>query len=45
MLMCNFVLRIKMTLSHDAVWILASPESIAGGAPNCETEEFWVAWL
>ena len=24
---------------HDAVRILASPESIAGGAPNCKTGE------
>ena len=31
------------TLSHDAVRILASPESIAGGARNCETGEFWNA--
>ena len=27
------------TFSHDAVQILASPESIAGGAPNCKTRE------
>ena len=27
------------TLSHDAVRILASPESIAGGAPNCKMGE------
>ena len=27
------------TFSHDAVRILASPESIAGGAPNCKTGE------
>ena len=27
------------TFSHDAVRILASPESIAGGAPNCKTRE------
>ena len=27
------------TFSHDAVHILASPESIAGGAPNCKTGE------
>ena len=29
-----------LTFSHDAVQILASPESIAGGAPNCKTGEF-----
>ena len=42
MLMYNFVLRgIRLsTFSHDAVRILASPESIAGGAPNCKTGEF-----
>ena len=27
------------TFSHDAVHILASPESITGGAPNCKTGE------
>ena len=27
------------TFSHDAARILASPESIAGGAPNCKTGE------
>ena len=39
--MCNFVLRgiLLLTFSHDAVRILASPESIAGGAPNCKTGE------
>ena len=39
--MCNFVLRgIGLsTVSHDAVWIFASPESIAGSAPNCTTGE------
>ena len=41
MLKCNFVFRGKClsTFSHDAVRILASPESIAGGAPNCKTGE------
>ena len=29
------------TVSHGAVGILASPESIAGGAPNCKTGELW----
>ena len=40
MLMCDFVLRDihLLAFSHDAV-ILASPESIAGGAPNCKTGE------
>ena len=28
------------TFSHDAARILASPESIAGGAPNFKTGEF-----
>ena len=28
------------TFYHDAVRILASPESIAGGALNCKTGEF-----
>ena len=39
--MCNFVLRgiVLSTVSHDAVWIFASPESIAGSAPNCTTGE------
>ena len=39
MLMCYFVLRgiCLLTFSHDAVQILASPESIAGGALNCKT--------
>ena len=39
MLKCNFVfcgIRLS-TFFHDAVRILASPESIAGGAPNCKT--------
>ena len=42
MLKCNFVFRdpCLSTFSHDAVRILASPESIAGGAPNCNTGEF-----
>ena len=42
MLMCNFVFRgiCLSTFSHDAVRILASPESITGGAPNCKMEEF-----
>ena len=26
-----------LKFSHDAVCILASPESIAGGAPDCKT--------
>ena len=41
MLLCNFVLRTicLSTFSHDAVRILASPESIARGTPNCKTEE------
>ena len=42
MLKCNFVFRSMClsSFSHDAVQILASPESIAGGAPNCKTGEF-----
>ena len=28
------------TFSHSAVQILASPTSIAGGAPKCKTREF-----
>ena len=45
--MCNFVLRgiCLTTFSHDAVHILASPESIAGGAPNCKTGEFDYFWV
>ena len=41
-LKCNFVFRgmCLSTFSHDAVRIFASPESIAGGAPNCKTGEF-----
>ena len=41
MLMCNFVLRsiCLSTFSHDTVRILASPELITGGAPNCKTGE------
>ena len=41
MLKCNFVFRgvCLLTFSHDAEPILASPESIAGGAPNCKTGE------
>ena len=30
------------TFSHDAVRILASPELIADGAPNCKTGELLV---
>ena len=39
MLMYNFVLRsiCLLTFSHEAVRILASPESITVGAPNCKT--------
>ena len=42
MLMCNSILRgiCLSTFSHDAVGILASPESIAGGAPNCKMGDF-----
>ena len=42
MLMCNFVLRsiCLSTFSHD-VCILASPESIAGGAPNRKMEKLY----
>ena len=42
MLKCNFLFRgmCLSTFSHDAVQILASPESIAGGPPNCKTGEF-----
>ena len=41
MLKCNFVFggMCLLTFSHDAVQILASPESIAGGAPNRKTGE------
>ena len=41
MLMCNFLLRdiSLLTFSHDAVQILASSESIDGGAPNCKMGE------
>ena len=41
MLKCTFVFRIMClsTFSHDEVQILASPKSIAGGAPNCKTGE------
>ena len=41
MLKCNFVFRGKclLTFSHDAVRILASPESFAGGPPNCKMGE------
>ena len=41
MLKCNFAFRVMClsTFSHDAVRILASPESKAGGAPNCKTGE------
>ena len=41
MLKCNFVFHgmCLSTFSHDAVRILASPESIAGGAPKCKTRE------
>ena len=41
MLKCNYVFRgmCLLTFSHDAVRILASPESIAGGAPNCQMGE------
>ena len=41
MLKCNFVFcgMCLSTFSHDVVQILASPESIAGGAPNCKTGE------
>ena len=41
MLKCNFAFRVMClsTFSHDAVRILASPESNAGGAPNCKTGE------
>ena len=41
--LCNFVFRgmCRSTFSHDAVRILASPKSIAGGAPNCKTVELW----
>ena len=47
---CNFVFRGMglSTFSHDAVRILASPESITGGAPNCKAGEFLVSncqWL
>ena len=39
--MRNFVLCgiCLLAFSHDAVQILASPESITGGAPNCKIEE------
>ena len=42
MLKCNFVFRnmCLSTFSHDAVQILASPESIAGGAPNSKQENW-----
>ena len=42
MLMCNFPLRgiCLSTFSYDAVRILASPESVAGGARKCKMEEF-----
>ena len=33
------------TFSHDAVHILASPESIASGAPNCKTGELKSVFL
>ena len=41
MLVCNFALRCIYLLKfpHDAVHILASPEPITGGAPNCKTGE------
>ena len=41
MLKCNFVFcgMCLSRFSHNAVRILASPESITGGAPNCETGE------
>ena len=42
MLMCNIILQgiCLSTFSHDAVRILASPESITGGTPNYKMEEF-----
>ena len=42
MLKCNFVFcsMCLSTFSHDAVQILASPESIAGGAPNSKRENW-----
>ena len=48
---CNFVFRgmCLSTFSHDAVRILASPASIAGGAPNCKPGELWqvmrIPWI
>ena len=41
MLKCNFVFHgmCLSTFSYDAVRILASPESIAGGTLNCKMGE------
>ena len=43
MLKGNFIFRSMClsTFSHDAVQILASPESIAGDAPNCKMGELY----
>ena len=45
--MCNFVVLCSiclLTFSHDAVQIVASPESLAGGVPNCQMGN-WVLSL